>query len=303
MCSAQPAPACEPQLPGAGLIPILRARIRTLVLARMPAGVDPTLWAAGILHSWSAFERLWLVRLLPANDSPLASGETESGETEPVEAMPLNLDPYTADGRRLQTLWTESIDEFVTRGRALCGANTLPAGVEELMTDVYVISARQWPQFVYTDRERFLRWLLVILHNLIQQAVHKNLTAGTVPLPDNLPLVPPADATASRAEERELMAARVLVLHGRFPVECRAADLTARVVAQPTLNLFVAADTLETVLGLNPADRCLWACLALRQMEPAVVAAGLNTDANNVNQRAFQLRKRARARLAKRWTA
>jgi DNA-directed RNA polymerase specialized sigma24 family protein len=298
-----PPAADERPLPGEDVISSLRGRICRLILG--PGRVaDPAARIADKLNLWSAFDRSWLARLLPDVVTPADPAEDVGAEPD---GLP-DLDPKTADGRRLQVVWTELAEELVRRGRSLNGADLLPLGVEDLTTDVYLTAARRWPAFVYRDREHTVRWLLSILHNLLRRAVDRAYNGETVPLPTDPAGGPPTDpsrsrGTRSRAEERELMAGRTLLLHGRLAAECRAPDLETRVHGQPTLQLFVAAESLATALRLSPEDCRQWGLLAVRQMETAEVARLARVTANALNVRFHRARMTAIGLLAECWAA
>lgn len=303
--SPVPPTQCPARPPGEHLVAALRARVRRLALGKSPPTTDPTVRITDVLHLWSAFDRSWLGRLLPPAAPP-----ADAGEAEPPEKSGLpDLDPRTADGRRLRDVWVDVAEELLRRGQGLSGADALPGGVEELMGEAYLVAARRWPGFVYEDREHTVRWLVCILHRLLQRAVHRSHTDPAVPLPDDTPDGPePPDPTAtqatlSRAEERELMAARVLALHARFPAECRADDMPDRVVGRSTLQLFVAAETLETALRLAPEDGRLWGLLSVRRASSDEAARRFGASVGALNVRFHRLRSSAIGLLAECWAA
>ena len=100
------------------------------------------------------------------------------------------------------------------------------------------------------------------------------------------------------------MSARLLVLHGLFPQECRLNDLADRLWGRSTLELFVVADSLEAILRLGWDECRLWGMLSLKKVQSAgQVADSLGIDLNAMNQRLFRLKGTAIMRLAEAWAA
>jgi DNA-directed RNA polymerase specialized sigma24 family protein len=286
-------------LPGEEIIPSLRARVRQLALAEAPAGTDVVTRITDVLHLWSAFDRSWMERLLP---SPVAAAAADP-EPAPTAAAAPSLDPRTPTGQRLQDVWSAVIDELVRRGRTLNGANLLPFGIEELMTDAYLVAARKWPAFEYHDREQTIRWFLSILHNLLRQTVHRGQADRFTVAVDvaDVPDATGTQATRSKADEREWMRDRVVRLNAAWPAGTRAADLTERLVGRSTLELFVAAETLETAHRLSPEDGRLWALLAVRQVPSPEAAKQYGIPVGTLNVRFHRLRGAAIGLLANSW--
>ena len=293
----EPASGGSP-LPGEEIIPSLRARVRQLALAEAPAGADVATRITDVLHLWSAFDRSWMERLLP---SPVPAGPADP-EPAPA-AAPASLDPRTPTGQRLQDVWEAVIDELVRRGRTLNGANLLPFGIEELMTDAYLVAARKWPEFDYHDREQTVRWFLSILHNLLRQTLHRGQADRFTVAVDVAEVADATgtQATRSKADEREWMRDRVLRLNAAWPTATRAPDLADRLVGRSTLELFVAAETLETVHRLSPEDARLWALLAVRQVPSPEAAKQYGIPVGTLNVRFHRLRGTAIGLLANSW--
>jgi DNA-directed RNA polymerase specialized sigma24 family protein len=295
----------HPSLPGDSIVPFLRARVRELILRAAVSRGDPTARIADVLHLWSAFNRNWLARLLPAVPTVMKSVRADSAKP----ARSLNLDPLTIRGdHRLQTVWKEVADILVERGRTLRGANLLPLGIEELLSEVYLVAARKWPNFEYHSKDLTVRWLLRILRNILRRTLHRKQARELNEVPSDREYALPIDgtgtqATKSNAEDREVIAARVLALNAALPNECRVLNVPDRFVARSTLQLIVAADTLETALRLNPENRRLWALLAIRQAQPNETAQQFGIDVNAMNVRFHRVRSSAIGLLAKCWAA
>lgn len=291
-------------LPGEPLMPLLRGRVRKLAMTGAAPSADPAARIADVLQEWSALNRTWFARLLP----PAAIDSDAPIDDEPLGGDLPDLDPRAASGERLQDIWEAVVETAVARGRGLIGAGNLAEGVEGLMGDLYIVAARKWPAFQHRDEEQTVRWLVSILRNLICRAVRRGHTSREAATGDFGGMFA-ADAvgsqvTLSRAEERELMAGRLLMLHGLFPAECRLPDLVERMAGRSTLELFVAADSLEIVLGLGAGEARLWGLLALRQKQDAdAVARLLGIELNTMNVRFFRVRAAAIEVLARTWAA
>jgi len=295
------------RLPGEQLIPVLRSRVRSLATGGARRVADPVERIAEMLQQWSALNRNWFARLLPV---AVKGADVEIGET-PVAPEKIDLNPRTSQGHALQVIWERIAEQVVTRGRSLIGANNLHDGIEGLMGELYLIAADKWRKFNYQGDqlqgdELTTRWLVTILRHLVCRAVRQRHSSRGGTLGD-LSLL--ADAvgsqlTLSRAEERELMATRLIVLHGLFPAECRLDDLADRLWGRSTLELFVVADSLEAVLRLGNEECRLWGLLSLKKSDDAGhVAAILGVEKNTLNQRFFRLRDAAILRLAEIWAA
>ncbi|MBX9581088.1 MAG: hypothetical protein K2X87_12335, partial [Gemmataceae bacterium] len=277
-----PASTLPDALPGDQVVPTLRAWVRGVATAGAPPWADPAERIAAVLEQWGAFDRDWVARLLPPLPPPGGDPGGAAGRRE-------DLDPKTTAGVRLQDVWAEVVDGLVARGRRLRGANALPQGVEEVLSDAYRTAARLWPGFGYQDPEHTVRWLLAILRNLLHQAVaryraerrHHAVDLDAVALADRTA----TEATRSKAEDRALMAARVLCLNGLFPPDCRATDLEDRVHGAPTMHLLVVADSLEVVLRLDDHEppgerrrRRVWGLRSLRRAGTAEAVALVGAD-------------------------
>ena len=92
------------------------------------------------------------------------------------------------------------------------------------------------------------------------------------------------------------------MVHNRFPQDCRAEAFEERLIARATLELFVAAETLETVVSLKPAAIQLWSLLVLKKLDADEAAARHGCSIGTMRTQFHRLRDSAIESLAARWS-